>query len=119
MARRKAARLRKSARNVKKRAGVRRSAKRPTVKRKSSRKRARKPARKPTVAAGPAGKIPRLDRARRTLDDIVPTPPSSLNLDRHGSAARTGRAELNENLREHHGMTDVSGGDLDVDVEDA
>jgi len=119
MARRKAARLRKSARNVKKRAGVRRSAKRPTVKRKSSRKRARKPARKPTVAAGPVGKIPRLDRARRTLDDIVPTPPSSLNLDRHGSAARTGRAELNENLREHHGMTDVSGGDLDVDVEDA
>ena len=46
-------------------------------------------------------------------------PPSSLNLDRHGSAARTGRAEMNEKLREHHGMTDVTGGDVDVDVNDA
>ena len=40
-------------------------------------------------------------------------------MDRHGSAARTGRAEIAEKLREHHGMTDVTGGDLDVDVEDA
>jgi hypothetical protein len=67
-----------------------------------------------------AGKVPRLDRARRTLDDvIVPTPPSSLNMDRRGSAARTGRAELAERRREHHGMNDVAGGDVDVDVEDA
>jgi uncharacterized protein DUF6335 len=120
MARRKAARPRKSARNVKKRARARRSAKRPTAKRKTSLKaKARKPARRAVAKAAPKGKVPRLDRARRTLDDIVPTPPSSLNLDRHGSAARTGRAELNENLREHRGMTDVSAGDLDVDVEDA
>jgi hypothetical protein len=71
-------------------------------------------------AAAPAAKVPRLNRARRTLDDdIVPTPPSSLNMNRHGSAARTGRAEYAEKTREHHGMNDVAGGDVDVDVEDA
>jgi hypothetical protein len=46
-------------------------------------------------------------------------PPSSLNMDRNASAARTGRAELAEKLREHRGMTAVAGGDLDVDIEDA
>jgi hypothetical protein len=40
-------------------------------------------------------------------------------MDRRGSAARTGRAELAETLREHRGMTDVAGGDPDVDLEDA
>ena len=47
------------------------------------------------------------------------TPPSSLNMDRRGSAARTGRAEIAENLREHRGMQDVNAGDPDVDLEDA
>jgi hypothetical protein len=64
-------------------------------------------------------KVPRLDRARRTLDETVPSPPSSLDLDRHGSAARTGRAEFAEKQQAHHGMTDVTGGDPDVDIEDA
>jgi hypothetical protein len=65
-------------------------------------------------------KVPRLDRVRRTLnDDIVPTPPSSLDMNREASAARTGHAEIAERLREHRGMTGVSGGDVDVDVEDA
>ena len=41
-------------------------------------------------------------------------------MDRRGSAARTGRAELAEKLREHHGHdADITGGDVDVDVEDA
>jgi hypothetical protein len=66
------------------------------------------------------GKKPRLDRARRTLDETVPTPPSSLNMDRHGSAARTGRAEIHESQQEHRGMSpEITAGDLDVDVEDA
>jgi hypothetical protein len=64
-------------------------------------------------------KAPRLDRARRTLDEAAPGPPSSLDLDRGGSAARTGRAEYAEKLREHHGMMDVTAGDPDVDIEDA
>jgi hypothetical protein len=49
----------------------------------------------------------------------VPTPPSSLDLDQRGSAARTGRAELEESRARHPGMNDVAGGDLDVAVEDA
>ena len=57
---------------------------------------------------------------RRTLEDTVQTPPSSLNMDRHGSAARTGRAEIEENLRNHRGMTpDITAGDVDVDIDDA
>ena len=56
---------------------------------------------------------------RRTLVDVVPTPPSSLNLDRPGSAARTGRAEMAQSRREHAGMTDMAAGDPDVDVEEA
>ena len=50
----------------------------------------------------------------------MPTPPSSLNMDRHGSAVRTGRAEMAEQLHDHIGMTpDITAGDVDVDVEDA
>jgi hypothetical protein len=42
-------------------------------------------------------------------------------MDRHGSAARSGRASLAENLHEHASMTPaaITGGDVDVDVEDA
>jgi len=62
----------------------------------------------------------RLDRVRRTLEETVPSPPSSLDMDRRGSAVRTGRAEVAERLREHKGMSAaISGGDVDVDVEDA
>jgi hypothetical protein len=63
--------------------------------------------------------VPRLDRARRTLDDMVPSPPSTLDLDRDASAARSGRAELAEKQHQHRNMNDFGGGDPDVDVEDA
>jgi hypothetical protein len=84
-----------------------------------------KAAKKPTATAQSTGlvpgKVPRLDRARRTLDDrdTHDTPPSSLDMERRGTAARTGRAETADNIREHHGMDDVTGGDPDVDIEDA
>jgi hypothetical protein len=71
----------------------------------------------------PARKAPSLDRARRTIrdeDDLVQTPPSSLDLDRTASSARSGRRELAERFREH---TDtgpaVTGGDIDADWESA
>jgi hypothetical protein len=77
---------------------------------------------RPKTAAKPA-KVPRLDRARRILDDddtVLATPPSSLDMNRHGSAARTGRAELDQDRREHRTMTpEITGGDADVDVENA
>jgi hypothetical protein len=41
-------------------------------------------------------------------------------MDRRGTAVRTGRAEVAQSLREHKGMsTAITGGDVDVDVEDA
>jgi hypothetical protein len=47
-------------------------------------------------------------------------PPSSLDLKRRGTAVRTGRAEVAQSIRQHKGMsTDIAGGDVDVDVEDA
>ena len=62
----------------------------------------------------------RLDRARRILEETVQTPPSSLDMDRRGTAARTGRAEMAEARQQHSGMGQaIAGGDLDVDVEDA
>jgi hypothetical protein len=71
------------------------------------------------ASAAPA-KRARLDRDRRTLIDVVPTPPSSLNLPRQGSAARTGRAELQENLQKHGAISPaLTGGDVDADWEEA
>ena len=80
------------------------------------------PARK---AAGPkavARKAPALDRERLTVqgDDIVPTPPSSLNLDRTASAARSGRRQMRDRLAEHHETSPaLTAGDVDADWESA
>ncbi len=53
-------------------------------------------------------------------DDDVPTPPSTLNLDRHASAARTGHEQLARRRREHTAATPaISGGDVDADWEQA
>lgn len=63
-------------------------------------------------------RAPALDRARRTVqdDDIVPTPPSSLDLDRTASAARTGRRELSRRLDEHTETGPaLTAGDVDAD----
>jgi len=140
MAKRRGGRASASARSTKKTAKGR-AAKRPAA-RKAGRKAARKAtartpaarrkttksssgkrttARKAASAARPA-KVPRLNRARRVLDGdtVLATPPSSLDMDRRGSAARTGRAELDQNRRDHRSMTpEIAGGDVDVDVEDA
>jgi hypothetical protein len=69
-----------------------------------------------------ARRAPTLDRERRVVrgDDIVPTPPSSLNLDRSPSAARSGRHEYAEKLREHTSTGPaLTAGDIDADWEDA
>ncbi len=50
----------------------------------------------------------------------APSIPSSLNMDRHGSAARTGRAEMQERLDERNAVDPgIAGGDPDVDWESA
>src|SRR5262245_57612460 len=104
---------------------VTRKAARPARRAKKSAKKAaaRKPARKRVAAASSTaipGKAHRLNRERKTLADIVPTPPSSLNMDRRGSAARTGRAEIEQSREAHRTMTPaITAGDVDADVENA
>jgi Family of unknown function (DUF6335) len=85
--------------------------KRSTARKAAGRKRATVPRRAPT-----------LDRARRTVaeTELVPTPPSSLSLDQSASAARSGRAELKERVREHTSTSPaLTAGDIDADWEAA
>jgi hypothetical protein len=126
MAKRKATRRAKISRTANKgrSAPKSRSAKRrPTVRaRKAAARRPAKKAAKKSAArkaAAIARKAPQLDRDRRTLNDVVPTPPSSLDMDRHGSAARTGRAEIEQSRRQHGKMASVTSGDPDVNVDNA
>ena len=102
-------------RTVKKAARNTRSAARKTTTRRAPSK-----ARAPRIVA--PRKVPALDRARRTVqgDDIVPTPPSSLDLDRTASAARTGRRELRERIDAHTETSPaLTAGDVDADWESA
>jgi hypothetical protein len=79
------------------------------------------------VAAASAGKKKHalgLDRARRIVQDdddiVMSTPPSSLQLDRSASAARTGRQELRERYDKHTETSPaLTGGDVDADWESA
>ena len=104
------------------RASTRRAAKAKVVRKKSVRVRPRvaRAALKLAVAR-PAGPE-RLNRTRRVLsdDDTLRTPPSSLDMDRRGSAARTGRKGLEANIRRHNDMSPaITGGDVDADWENA
>ena len=93
---------------------------------------ARKAASKPTAAKAATRKAgapkpaldrrpPTLDRARRTVAETETRGiPSSLDMDRKGSAARTGRAELREKLHEHTSSSPaLTAGDIDADWESA
>jgi hypothetical protein len=75
---------------------------------------------KPAKAARTA---PSLDRSRRRLPELennIPTPPSSLDMDRTPTAARSGRQAALA-ARAHHTETgpELTGGDVDADWEDA
>ena len=109
------------ARKASKTRSTRRSGKRQTstgAKASTRRRTVKKPVAK--AAKGLRSKPARLNRPRRLLEEVVPTPPSSLNMNRRGSAARTGRAELEESLTEHPGMTPaITGGDVDAAWEQA
>jgi len=80
------------------------------------------PTKRSTGTASGAGTIrqaPDLERARRRLrevDETVPSPPSSLTLDRSASAARTGREEMRQARREHTEVSpEITAGDVDAD----
>jgi hypothetical protein len=58
--------------------------------------------------------------SRRDNEDLVQTPPSSLDLDRSASAARTGRSRLHAIRAEHNEVgPEIAGGDVDADWEAA
>jgi hypothetical protein len=83
---------------------------------------ARKAAPKSRVEKVPPRTAPGLNRERRTIrdDDVVPSPPSSLDFDRSASAARSGRRELREKYDEHTETSPaLTGGDVDADWESA
>lgn len=68
---------------------------------------------------GIAGKKPNLDRPRKTVADVHGIP-SSLDMDRTASAARTGRAELRERLAKNTSASPaLTSGDVDADWESA
>jgi uncharacterized protein DUF6335 len=75
------------------------------------------------AGAGDSRRVPGLERERRQLREVeesVPGPPSSLNMDRHGSAARSGRAAMRHAKKEHtEAGPSLTGGDVDADWEDA
>ncbi len=66
-------------------------------------------------------RAPTLDRARKTVGEPEPHGvPSSLDLDRPASAARSGRKELREKLKEHTSTGPaITAGDVDANWEDA
>jgi hypothetical protein len=77
---------------------------------------------RPKITRPPARTAPGLNRERRTIqdDDIVPSPPSSLDFDRSASAVRSGRREMKERLAEHNETSPaLTGGDVDADWEGA
>jgi hypothetical protein len=95
---------------------AKRAAKSPAIRQARQRAQAR--------TAAVLGKKPNLDRERRTIrqeeEEMVPSPPSSLNMDRTASSVRTGRQEYEQRLREHTSTGPaMTGGDVDADWEDA
>ena len=77
-----------------------------------------KPVVRPVVRTAPS-----LNRERRTIseeDRMSPSPPSSLDLNRTASAARSGRREMLEKYEEHTETgPELTGGDVDADWESA
>lgn len=94
-----------------KKAPAKRSVKRPI--RTAAKKESRKTARKATPKRASV-------RRRPATEEVVPTPPSSLNMKRRGTAARSGRAEMAvERERRRNFSPELAGGDADVDLENA
>ncbi len=133
MAKRKArSRTRKTARQPKRKAAARKarpakkSAKRP-VKKAAARKRAKasKPAKRAAARKSVKSSRPKplaLQRERRRLadEDVTPGAPSTLGYAKKASAAESGHQMYNQKKREHtEGGTELTGGDLDSDWNDA
>ena len=73
--------------------------------------------------AGGTRHAPGLNRERkqlRELEETIQGPPSSLDMERNPSAARSGRRHLQDALEDHNETSPaLTGGDVDADWEDA
>jgi hypothetical protein len=76
---------------------------------KAAAKTARKSAKRPKKSAKPS----------KSPVATLRTPPSSLDMNRNATAARSGRRQLSESKRQHNKMSAVTGGDVDADMESA
>jgi hypothetical protein len=77
-----------------------------------------------TPSGAGSSRSPRLDRERRQLRELEEeshdTPPSSLDMDRTASAARSGRRHMQDELEDHtESSPAMTGGDVDADWQDA
>jgi hypothetical protein len=72
-----------------------------------------------SAVAAVSSKKPNLDRPRKTVADVHGIP-SSLDLNRAGSAAKSGRAEMREKLSKNNsGGAAITAGDVDADWQSA
>ena len=96
-------------------------AKRPrkaTAKRtKKAAKAKKRPVAKKPVKSRPAKR--KVKRAKQPAIQTLRTPPSSLDMNRSATAARSGRQAMAENRKQHPKMAAVTAGDVDADVESA
>ena len=125
-ARKSSARAKKAAKPARKGGATASAARARAVTRKTAKKTSTRKTRvtaRPAAKALPIRKAPSLNRERRTIvdDDIIQsTPPSSLDLDRSASAARTGRRSLKDRYDAHTETSPaLTGGDVDADWESA
>lgn len=106
----------KSAKKAKK-AAPKKAAKKAATKKAAPKKAAKKKAKK--AAPKKAAKKPNLDRPRKTVADIHGIP-SSLDMNRNPSAARSGRAEMKDRLSKNTSASPaLTSGDVDADWQSA
>jgi len=107
---------------AKKKAAKKKASKKPAAKMKASKRSAsaKAPARPPAAKrSSAAGKKPNLDRPRKTVADIHGIP-SSLDLPRAASSAKSGRADMKDRLSKNTGSGPaLTAGDVDADWESA
>ena len=105
---------------VARKAPARKTVARKAVARKAAPRKSAPPRKAPKAVAK---KAPALNRARRTVteeDLLPPSPPSSLDMDRTASSARSGGRELRERIHEHNETSPaLTAGDVDADWESA
>src|SRR4051812_7252304 len=105
-----------AAKRTKKAANAR---KRPVAKKRGGKRPAKRSAKRPTKRAAKRPAKRPVKRAKQATVQTLRTPPSSLDMNRTATAARSGRQAMAENQRRHPKMAAVTGGDVDVDMENA